>query len=320
MQNLIRSLTPSKYSCSPLLCIFIDGVGIGRPDRQINPLFAASSKVLGFYQEVQSQTYRQGRMISTDATLGVVGRPQSATGQTTLFTGVNASAVLGRHLNGFPSQRLKELLKDSIFRRAKDSDLTVSFANAYRPEYFTEPVQRISATTSAFQQAGIPLRTFDDLRRGNALSHEFTRSLIRSRGYDFELIEPEEAASHLLNIFRQCDLLLYEFFMTDVVAHTQSMPDALTLLEKLERFLKTVIDGLHLAQESLLITSDHGNFEDLSIRSHTLNPVPTLVWGPAEKFFTVVETPRRGVSTASERPFALTDVGPGILRSLGVTA
>ncbi len=353
MQNITRSLTPSKYSCSPLLCIFIDGVGIGRPDRQINPLFAARSEILGFYQGVQSQGYRQGQMISTDATLGVAGRPQSATGQTALFTGMNAAAILGRHLNGFPSQRLKELLKDSIFRRAKDCGLTVSFANAYRPEYFTEPVQRVSATTSAFQQAGIAFRTFDDLGRGNALSHEFTRSLIRSRGYDFEPIEPEEAAGHLLDIFRQCDLLLYEFFMTDVVAHTQSMPDALALLEKLERFLKTVIDGLDFTQESLLITSDHGNFEDLSIRSHTLNPVATQVWGPAQHSFPVEPQSSEGVKISEPRPsgsghsdpamrdplayargseffhrfsengraqpFDLTDVGPCVLRSLGVS-
>src|SRR2546428_10295882 len=319
MQNLTRSLTPSKYSCSPLLFIFIDGVGIGRPDPKINPLFAGNSQVLGFYEGRQPQTYRDGRLIPTNATLGVEGRPQSATGQTALFTGVNAPAILGRHLNGFPSQKLKELLKASIFRKAKQRGLAVSFANAYRPEYFPEPAQRISATTSAFQQAGIELRTFDDLRHGNALSHEFTRSLIQSRGYDFEPIEPEAAATHLLNIFHQCDLLLYEFFMTDVIAHTQSMPDALALLGKLETFLKGVIDGLNGEQESLLITSDHGNFEDLSTRSHTLNPVPTLVWGPAEKFFTV-ETLRRGVFTASERQFALTDVGPAILRSLGVSA
>jgi bisphosphoglycerate-independent phosphoglycerate mutase (AlkP superfamily) len=28
-----------------------------------------------------------------------------------------------------------------------------------------------------------------------------------------------------------------------------------------------------------LLTSDHGNIEDLSLRNHTLNQVPTLIWG-----------------------------------------
>ena len=30
----------------------------------------------------------------------------------------------------------------------------------------------------------------------------------------------------------------------------------------------------------MLLTSDHGNIEDLSTRSHTRNPVPLMAWGP----------------------------------------
>ena len=30
----------------------------------------------------------------------------------------------------------------------------------------------------------------------------------------------------------------------------------------------------------ILVTSDHGNVEDMSTRSHTHHPVPGLVWGP----------------------------------------
>ena len=305
MQKTARCLTKSDKSNVPLLFLFIDGVGVGLPDAGRNPLFAAGSKSLGYYQGTKPEVPRAGKIILTDATLGVDGVPQSATGQTTLFTGVNAAAVLGRHLSGFPSPRLKMLLKDSIFSRARKHGLTVSFANAYRPEFFTEPTDRISATTCAFQEAEIPLRSFEDLRQGNALSHEFTRSFIRSKGYAFDLISPLEAASHLLKIFRQCDLLLYEFFMTDVVGHTQSMPDALQLLEKLETFLMAVIEGVDPASESLLITSDHGNFEDLSSRSHTLNPVGTQVWGPAGKFF-------------GAEDLDLTGIAPRMLQSLGV--
>jgi alkaline phosphatase len=31
----------------------------------------------------------------------------------------------------------------------------------------------------------------------------------------------------------------------------------------------------------VLVTSDHGNVEDLSTRTHTLAPVPVLAFGPA---------------------------------------
>jgi bisphosphoglycerate-independent phosphoglycerate mutase (AlkP superfamily) len=32
----------------------------------------------------------------------------------------------------------------------------------------------------------------------------------------------------------------------------------------------------------ILLTSDHGNMEDLSVRKHTANPVPALVIGAPE--------------------------------------
>ena len=48
------------------------------------------------------------------------------------------------------------------------------------------------------------------------------------------------------------------------------------LLAALVRGVLTEID---LKRTSVILTSDHGNIEDLSSRNHTLNPVPTIVWG-----------------------------------------
>jgi bisphosphoglycerate-independent phosphoglycerate mutase (AlkP superfamily) len=36
-----------------------------------------------------------------------------------------------------------------------------------------------------------------------------------------------------------------------------------------------------LDHTTVILTSDHGNIEDLSVRNHTLNDVPTFVWGAA---------------------------------------
>ena len=49
------------------------------------------------------------RPISAD--LGVKGVPQSATGQTALFTGLNAAEVIGRHSQGFPGPTLRKLIR-----------------------------------------------------------------------------------------------------------------------------------------------------------------------------------------------------------------
>jgi 2,3-bisphosphoglycerate-independent phosphoglycerate mutase len=40
-----------------------------------------------------------------------------------------------------------------------------------------------------------------------------------------------------------------------------------------------LLDQLDLGQTSVILTSDHGNIEDLTSRNHTLNAVPTIVWG-----------------------------------------
>ncbi|RKY92561.1 hypothetical protein DRQ15_02010, partial [candidate division KSB1 bacterium] len=34
-----------------------------------------------------------------------------------------------------------------------------------------------------------------------------------------------------------------------------------------------------LQQCTLILTSDHGNIEDISLKTHTYNPVMTIVWG-----------------------------------------
>ncbi len=66
-----------------LIFVFIDGFGLGNEDAGQNPLYAAAAPNL--------LRFLNSRYIfPTDATLGVKGLPQSATGQTTIFTGVNA--------------------------------------------------------------------------------------------------------------------------------------------------------------------------------------------------------------------------------------
>ena len=47
----------------------------------------------------------------------------------------------------------------------------------------------------------------------------------------------------------------------------------------LARFIRALLGKLDLERSTVIVTSDHGNIEDLSVRNHTLNPVPTIVWG-----------------------------------------
>jgi bisphosphoglycerate-independent phosphoglycerate mutase (AlkP superfamily) len=57
------------------------------------------------------------------------------------------------------------------------------------------------------------------------------------------------------------------------------LPECVELIQKLNRLFKHLLSLLNKKEDTLLITSDHGNMEDCSIRAHTLNPVPLTVWG-----------------------------------------
>ena len=81
---------------------------------------------------------RDAAVARVDACLGIAGRPQSATGQATLFTGVNAAAHLGQHLHGFPNAKLRQLLAaESVFCKVGAAGGRATFANAYPRPYLS---------------------------------------------------------------------------------------------------------------------------------------------------------------------------------------
>src|SRR5215207_10359921 len=100
-----------------VLLIFVDGLGIGTrgPHNPLHLLGAAAAPLAVFEGEEPVLPFG-GVLVRTDATLGVEGRPQSASGQTTILTGVNAPATLGYHKQGFPNEAMREIIRrHSIF-------------------------------------------------------------------------------------------------------------------------------------------------------------------------------------------------------------
>ena len=80
-----------------LLLFFIDGLGIGTRGAQ-NPFDGLDDAApLAVFQNEQPELPFEGVLAVTDARLGVDGRPQSASGQTTILTGINAPARIGHH-------------------------------------------------------------------------------------------------------------------------------------------------------------------------------------------------------------------------------
>jgi phosphopentomutase len=58
------------------------------------------------------------------------------------------------------------------------------------------------------------------------------------------------------------------------------MERGLDALGRLDAFLRALVARLG-PEDALVVTSDHGNLEDLSTRNHTLAPVPVLGFGRA---------------------------------------
>ena len=274
-----------------VLMIFADGVGLGREDPSTNPFFAAELPNLSSLLDGQIPSKKNSRIVSgsatlvpLNATLGVKGLPQSGTGQATMFTGVNAAKGIGQHFGPYPHSMLKPLLQTkNLFRQLLDRGKSVCFANAY-PRQFHEAIEkrklRYTVTTMSAKFSGIPLRGHEELKSGEAIAADITGERWGQFGYDhLPVLTPRQAGESFYSISRHYDFTLFEYFLTDHAGHSRSMNIAVEVLERLDGFLGGVLQSFNQENSLLLFTSDHGNIEDLSTKSHTRNPVPLILVG-----------------------------------------
>jgi len=302
-----------------VLFVFLDGVGLGVDDPQVNPLAAAPLPVLtgllGGRRLVQGTAPLETErltLLSLDANLGVSGLPQSATGQAVLLTGENVPAQLGYHYGPKPNPEVAAFVRHSnLFGRLIAAGKRVDFLNAYPPRYFDgiESGRRIySAIPLAATSAGVALKTVQDLADGQAVSADFT-----GRGWreflnfpQTPLISPREAGLTLARLAQEHHFSFFEYWLSDFAGHHQDMTEALAVLTTLDGVLGGLLEAWDDEHGLLVITSDHGNMEDLGTRRHTANPVPGILVGSSEN--------RRQVARDLHD---LTGIAPAILAFLG---
>ena len=272
-----------------VLLIFIDGLGIGRRDES-NPFFHLPTETvspLAVFQNESPVLPFDGVCIPTDPRMGIEGRPQSASGQTTILTGVNIPQTLGYHKQGFPNAEMREiLLEHSIFLQLETLGIEPNvFANAYTPGFFADAPRWKSATTVAVEASTLRYRTLQDLQNERAVFHDFTNLLLIEKDFKIAEFSPEKAGQILARLAREHRFTLYEHFITDKLGHDQNLELAKLHLPRLAAFVRAVLANTDLSETTVLLTSDHGNVEDLSVRQHTLNDVPTLIWGKDKNIF-----------------------------------
>ncbi|MFH0882842.1 MAG: hypothetical protein V2A56_07635 [bacterium] len=294
--------------------IFLDGVGLGVDDPEVNPWASVIDPTLIAVAN-RGPSWPGAVMKPLDATLGITGLPQSATGTTAMLTGINAPQKIGRHLSGFPTPALQAIIHEhSVHKQAIERGLKPTFANAYNEAYFKRPKRRESVTTHAVHAAerlGMRFRMMDDYRNGLAVFHDLTGELIRIQGngdrltapankqvvfkrfvrdpkafremvaqWEIEVIDPVEAGHRIARLAPEHDLVLFEYVKTDMMGHDCDPGWATDVVNEVMLFLRALLDDLDTSRDTLLISSDHGNSEDITVKTHTLNPVPAVALGP----------------------------------------
>ncbi len=313
-----------------VLFLFLDGVGLGEDDLSTNPLagtpmphlealLGGRSLVAGGFRKNDGALLvdnERASLLAVDACLGVDGLPQSATGQAALLTGKNVPAWLGEHEGPKPTAPIVELIDHgTVFSQLHDHAREAAMVNAFPPRYF-ESIERgyrlPGVIALSARQAGMQLRTKDDLFSGNAISADFSAEGWRTHlGYpDAPVLTLPQAGQRLNTLAIQSDLTVFEYWLTDVAGHHQDSAAARSILETLDTVIGSLVDACMDGQRLLLVTSDHGNLEDMRTRHHTRNDVPLLLIGPQELRHDFLA----GMNGTCRPKPDLTDIGPAIVR------
>ena len=277
---------------SRILFLFMDGIGLGDDDPANNPFAAcqmpALEALLGgrkLILETAPYVGDEATLLAVDPTLGLPGMPQSASGQAALLTGRNVPQEIGEHYGPKPNKPIQQILGEgNIFSTVDRLGGKAALLSAYPPQYF-DAVKRgyrlYSAIPFAVDAAGMSLMTTEDIQAGRALAVDFTGEgwAARSEFPQIPIYTPFEAGAKLAQLASRYDLAWFDFWPSDYAGHRQDMNSAIALLERFDTVISGLLQTREANQDLVVLTSDHGNLEDLSQRGHTRNPVPALLIG-----------------------------------------
>ncbi|MDL1902614.1 hypothetical protein FBR02_17825 [Anaerolineae bacterium CFX9] len=299
-----------------VLLIFLDGIGLGTDDPAVNPFAAADLPTLTtltnqqrWVQGIGRQSSPRAEFVPTDPRMGITGRPQSASGQAAILTGRNIPQLIGEHYGPRPNAAIRAFLaEDNLFKRMQAAGKTAALLEAYPPR-FHEAINSGKRLRSSYQQAlheaGLPLFGEADVYSGNAMTVDWTGEAWRSQlGYtDSPIYTPFEAGRLMVEISRRYHFAFFSHWLTDTIGHRGTVEEAARVLELFDGVMAGALDAWQDDEGLLIVTSDHGNMEDMSHGKHTESDVPTLIIGDERQAFA------EGLET-------LADLAPRITRYL----
>lgn len=277
--------------------IFWDGVGYGKKDPKTNPFFSAKLPTFQklFEGNIPSLSFKQysSKIVSlspVNTTLGIPGLPQSGTGQTAIMTGVNASKYVGKHFGPHPYSTLIPIIKEkNLFLQFQKMNKTFFFANGYPKRYFDYifgPKGKVPTIALSYISAGKSLNTHEEIKERKAISADISGTRWKELGHpEIDSVDPIETGKLFYQLGKKIDLVFFEYFVTDHAGHSQEMAMAVDMLERMDGFIGGMLEKFDYENDIILMISDHGNIEDLSVKTHTKNPVPLIVIGKKHSYF-----------------------------------
>jgi 2,3-bisphosphoglycerate-independent phosphoglycerate mutase len=274
--------------------LFIDGIGIGSTGEQ-NPFSSLDLPGFNLLTGNQKMDNTMATILeddhvysSIDACLKVDGLPQSGTGQATLFSGVNASSIIGHHFGPYPHSKNKYLLEsESIFHQIQKKGYAPFFINAF-PKIFFEKVSlrnRWSCCTLMTKSAGLSINSENEVISGAAITAEILQDYWEKHlNINISAITYKDAAYRVVKSLEKYDLVLMEYYLTDKAGHSMNKKDAEDSITRIDNFIHALYRMIG-EKDTIVVTSDHGNIEDMSVKTHTFNPVPLIVKGPGATYF-----------------------------------
>jgi len=284
-----------------IIMLFVDGVGIGEDNPEKNPFFKYNFKfITNNFNRVPSLNdpivkSERGYIFPVDAVMGIDGLPQSGTGQVSIFCGINAQKKIEMHFGPFPYSTLIDDVKNkNIFKELLDKGKKVCFANAYPKiffDYIDSGKRRLSVTSLSCLLTGVNLLKYNELKKGKALAADINNyRWVNQLNYNLPVIKCSTAANRLIKLSNENDFVLYEYFATDYLGHGRNKDLFEYTIKTFDDFINELMKRLP-ENTSLFICSDHGNFEDLSSKTHTKNPAFAMAFGKnAEVFYKKIKS------------------------------
>lgn len=281
-----------------ILFLFVDGIGLGEDNPEINPFVTANTPTLlsltngkRWIDGIGKQVSDRAIFIPTDPRLGVGGRPQSGSSQAVILTGKNVPELIGRHYGPKPDKQTRNLLDDdNFFMQVKAKGKKAALLDAY-PDKLLADIKRGYTLPSSIQYAAIAsgqnLFRIEDLQAKRAMTAEWTGKPLRDYTKDerIPVYTPQEAGHLMVNLAKQYDFAFHSHWMTDLVGHRGPFERGEMLLEMLDGVMQGILEMWNDDEGLVILTSDHGNMEHIGDRRHTENNVPTLIIGNAKEAF-----------------------------------